>query len=160
MSKKACIALVIISLFLLSLIFSFQLNYADSQNAMATPEVEWTQLLPGISGTALVQTPDGGYLALGTNATFQNTDSGPAFANQTSIIVRTDSAGKVLWTKTLQLNGTYPEAGSLIATSDGGYAIVAQGSVNKQPAAYLIKTDTQANVQWSQLFPSYPSPTY
>ena len=63
-------------------------------------EVEWQRQLPGVSGSSIIQTADGGFLVLGKNASIQVNDFGQKeYVNKTSVLLKTDSAGHVLWEK-------------------------------------------------------------
>src|SRR3989304_1914927 len=88
-------------------------------------EVEWQQLLSGISGSAVVQTSNGGYLVLGTNASWvQVNDLGDrTYENQQSILINTDQLGNSVWEKTYQVEGARLELSSIVETDDGGYAL-------------------------------------
>jgi hypothetical protein len=100
----------------------------------------------------MIQTADGGY-ALACNQRSFFTGSLDAW------LIKTDAAGNIQW------NVTYGGAGwdgahSIIATSDGGYAIVGStgsfvedgffGSGNMD--CWLIKTDSNGNMQWSKTY--------
>jgi hypothetical protein len=157
--KGSCFVLlgssIILGLILMLVMFS---SYALSASARpGTLQLQWQQFLPGISGNSVIQAQDGGYLVLGTNASVQNTDLGPTYLNQTSILIRTDASGGVLWLRTYLINGSYPELNSIIQTSDGGYALAGSSGSEDFKAGCLIKTDSQGNVQWSKLCPFYPS---
>jgi len=98
-------------------------------------KVSWSKfILSSAVGDLLVETDDGGYaLTVFTN---QN-DFGPDFW-----LVRTDSTGNQLWSKTYGGTGT-DVAYSLIKTSDGGFALA--GSTDSFGAGgtdfWLVKVD-------------------
>ncbi len=126
--------------------------------SVQAPTLEWQQFLPGISGNSVIQTSDGGYLALGVNASVINTDSGPIFANQTPILVKTDSAGNVVWQRTFQVTSLFSLVQDLLQTSDGGYALTVSGySPQNQPAGFLVKADSNGYMQWISNFTFYVS---
>jgi hypothetical protein len=121
--------------------------------------VVWQQFLPGITGKKIIQTSDGGYLALGATADISNSDPRePTFVNEQPIIVKTDSLGNVQWQKTFQVLGLTPTLTNIAQTRDGGYAVV--GGVTDSSAAYdnpfsrfcLIKLDSKGNVNWTQTY--------
>jgi hypothetical protein len=123
-----------------------------------TPSVQWQQFLPGVSGNAVIQTSDGGFLALGINASVINTDSGPTFTNQTPILVKTDSVGNIVWQGTFQINGFFPLAQSILQAIDGGFALIGSGITPQNNAVgYLIKIDSNDNTEWNSSFPFYIS---
>ena len=90
--------------------------------------------------SSIMQTGDGGYAIAGyTN--FVPSFGGPFW------LVKTDSAGNVLWNKTYGGNG----ANSLIETSDGGYAMAGYiGSGYDMPDFRLVKTDSAGREEWSK----------
>ncbi len=124
------------------------------------PSVQWQQFLPGISGTSVIQTPDGGYLALGINASVQ--DSEPdVFVNQEPILIKTDYSGNVVWTKTYKAENGTLNLSRIIQTDDGyilgGINVVENVYLNAQNQISLIKIDSQGGVQWSKLLTAYNS---
>jgi hypothetical protein len=79
--------------------------------------------------SSIVQTIEGGYALVGTDASTGN-----------NFLIKTDSSGNILW------NQTYNEklSGILVQTADGGF-LLAGGNV-------LFRTDSLGNIQWSQTF--------
>ncbi len=129
-------------------------------------EVEWQRQLPGISGDSVIQTQDGGYMVLGTNASWrQVNDRGDReYVNPEPVLLRTDSEGNVLWQKTYAFEGETLQLSSIIQTSDGGYALCGLGVINTtepdkmssfKNTLYLLKIDSNGNVQWGKMLPSY-----
>jgi hypothetical protein len=91
------------------------------------------------------QTSDGGYICTGaTNPTNTNLDV---------YLVKTDSSGNAVWTK--NYGGSNDDYGwSVQQTADSGYIISgwteSYGAGNSD--AYLIKTDSSGNVEWTKTF--------
>ena len=115
--------------------------------------------MPGITGKQIIQTSDGGYLALGTIADISNADPiEPTFANERPILVKTDSLGNVQWQKTFQqILGLTPTLSNIAQTKDGGYAVVGgitNSTVYDNPFSRfcLIKLDSEGNVNWTQTY--------
>jgi hypothetical protein len=85
---------------------------------------------------SLVQTSDGGYALAGS------TDSAVGAGEKDFWLVKTDSSGNQLWSRTYGGAGN-EEAQSLVQTSDGGYALA--GSTDSFGAGdydfWLVKTD-------------------
>lgn len=119
--------------------------------------IEWQRYLPGISGTSVIQTSDGAYLALGRNASI-NVVSGEfgEFTNFTSIVVKTDESGNPIWAKTYSIVSGITETRlvKVVETSDG---YVLAGTLS--PAAYgfpehfcLIKINFNGDVVWNKTY--------
>ena len=129
-------------------------------------EVEWQRQMQGISGNSVVQTRDGGYLVLGTNASWiqVNNLGDKMYENQHPILLKTDASGNVLWEKTYSFEGEELELSSIISTSDGGFALggicvfdtTEEGKMSTFTNRFsLLKVDFEGNLQWSKLLPSY-----
>ena len=110
---------------------------------------EWNQIFGGSES-------DGGY---SVQQTTQTTDSGYIIAgrkeNQNSDVwlIKTDSNGDSLWTKTF--GGSGGDLGqSVQQTTDGGYIITGYTTSfgNGYYDVWLIKTDSDGNEQWNQTF--------
>ncbi len=108
--------------------------------------VQWTKTLGGSGidyGRRIIETMDKNYIVLGETGSFGN--YGDIY------IVKIDSGGNVLWSKTV---GGFDDdaSASIIQTSDGGCAIV--GYTLSFGAGYwdiyLIKFDSIFNIQWSR----------
>lgn len=103
----------------------------------------WTKAYgsPGYEvGVSVQQTKDGGYIASGTTS--------PMAGNYSIYIIKTNSTGDTLWTKTIITQSSYTGCGKIFETSDGGYIIATD---TKNPFSpnnrdiLLIKTDSLGN---------------
>lgn len=157
--REAELKLTVISTLLIGF---FLVSAIPSLNAVSEEEqVQWQQFLPGISGSSVVQTTDGGYLALGVNASIQENDLGEnVFANQEPILVKTDASGNIVWTKTYHAEGGRLALSKVIQTNDGGYAlggvyVVSNVFLNQENKLSLIKVDSRGEVEWSKLLKGY-----
>ena len=122
------------------------------QTAAETLPIEWQQYLPGISGYAVIQASDGGYLALGENASLL-TVPGPAFENFTLVAVKTDSLGNVVWAKNCSNEGTHVNPRLTFAVEVGdGYVLAGQQYVDTQGQVCLMKIDFQGDIQWTNTY--------
>ncbi len=98
------------------------------------------------TGNSVRQTMDRGFIIVGGSRMFPNIDSDV-------YLIKTDSSGNYQWSKTF--GGTdYDMGNDVIQTTDGGYAII--GNTMSfgfgHTDAYVIKTDSTGNVQWSKAY--------
>jgi len=157
-SKRLPNSRLIAAALLMLLMLSFFITFIRAD--FGELQLEWQKFLPGISGTSVIQTSDGGYLALGVNASIQEGDYGALFANREPILIKTDSSGNMIWTKTYHAEDGRLELSEIIETSDGGYAlggvrVVENVYLNAENKIILMKLDSQGNVQWDRLFIGY-----
>lgn len=100
------------------------------------------------------QTLDGGYILTGYS------DSS-GMAHQNMYVVRTNSVGDTLWTKTYS-NDRSSVGKDIIQTSDGGFAMtgsIKTASANGGFDLYVVKIDESGNLQWEKDFKIEPSIT-
>ena len=91
------------------------------------------------------QTTDGGYIAIGIKVGYMGSCN--------PYLVKTDSLGNILWTKTHSFGGNNNEAHSIRQTADGGYIYTGlTNAVESQGDVLLVKTDSFGNVLWSKFF--------
>ena len=122
--------------------FRFWLVKTDSFGNM-----EWNRTYGQGKAHSLVSTSDGGYAMAGYP--YSDTNG----ANVNAWLVKNDAAGNMQWNQTY--GGTEVDtAYSLVATSDGGYALAGHtrsfGAGNAD--FWLVKTDTFGNMLWSQTY--------
>lgn len=109
----------------------------------------WTKTYGGIHtdfGYSVQQTIDGGYIIVGYTNSF-------GAGNDDVWIIRTNSSGDTLWTKTF--GGSYYDEGrSVQQTTDGGYIVV--GSTNSYGAGHydiwLLRTDSSGDTLWTKTY--------
>lgn len=104
--------------------------------------------------TAMVHTSDGGYALLGTTKSSNSSD-------RKCLLVKTDVSGKMEWNQTIRLSHK-DYLGSLIQTSDGGYALAGQkdfaiygerySTGGKGLDFWLVKTDEYGNIEWNRTY--------
>ncbi len=114
-------------------------------NGMMLWNQTYTEGLDYIEPYSLAKTSDGGYMILcGTNTNVGN----PCYR-----LIKTDSNGNMLWNKTYAVN-QFDALGSVIQTTDGGYAFIGTMSQlgNSNSYAMLIKTDSQGNMLWNKTY--------
>ncbi len=112
----------------------------------ANGDTLWTRNYggPGYDvGKEVRQTPDGGYVVVGSYAS-------PINGESDVWLLRTNAAGDTLWTK--RFDGGGEDAGeSLDLTMDGGFVISAfRGLVEDE--LWVIKTDANGNALWTTSF--------
>jgi len=108
--------------------------------------VSWTKTYgsSGVDwGNSVKQTPDGGYIIVGSSS-FDSTNLIDVY------LIRTNTIGDTLWTKTYGGLG-YDYGQSVEQTTDGGYIITGytNGCDTCNYNVYLIKTDANGNLIWS-----------
>jgi len=97
------------------------------------------------TGYAVQQTMDGGYIVTGGTSSFFSIDK--------VYLVKTDSNGETMWTKTYGDN--YSNVGrSVWQTDDGGYFITGTTYVEYSAIGwvYMIRTDSLGNVLWTNTY--------
>lgn len=122
--------------------------------------MEWNETYGGKDNdyaSSLVATSDGGYALAGiwNYTTYYELGDGSAFPvlHGDFWLVKTDAYGNMQWSKTY--GGTADDGAiSLVATSDGGYAIT--GYTRSFGAGdsdfWLVKTDALGNMEWSKTY--------
>jgi hypothetical protein len=113
--------------------------------------MDWNKTYQGTSevGNLLVATSDGGYAIAGS--TTRNA------VESDFLLIKTDSFGNIEWSQTYGKNNS-DGASSLVATSDGGYAIAGytypiSGWVEPNIIEFLlVKTDAYGNMEWNKTY--------
>jgi hypothetical protein len=112
-------------------------------------DTQWTRTFGGPHddvGSSVAQTADGGYVVTGL------TSSSGAGGND-AWLIRTDSIGDTLWTKTFGGTGD-DEGNSVQQTIDGGFIVAANtrsfGAGSQE--VWLIKTDSRGDTLWTRTF--------
>ena len=97
-------------------------------------------------GYSVQQTSDGGYVVSGMTAPL-------GFSIVDVYLIKTDSSGNTLWTKTFPGSDTF-KRNSVQQTSDGGYAVVGSTFtlVTFSNDVYLIKTNANGDSLWAKTF--------
>ena len=91
------------------------------------------------------QTTDNGYIIAGT--------SGPDEDIREAYLVKTDSLGDTLWTRTYGVGITVNDAMSVQQTSDGGYIIAGNANIGIGNCdMYIVKTDSLGDTLWTRTY--------
>jgi hypothetical protein len=110
----------------------------------ASGNMQWNRTYGGAlmdDAYSLVATSDGGYALAGETWSF-------GAGENDFWLVKTDAMGNMEWNRTY--GGTGDDvAYSLVATSDGGYAIAGEQLSFGSSGAWLVKTDSSGNMQWN-----------
>ena len=96
---------------------------------------------------SIIQTNDKGFTLIGENVAH----------NRDYFLVKTDANGNMQWNKTY--GGNFLDiAYSIVQTDDNGFAIAGTtnsfkiGTTNRYPDAWLVKTDSEGNMQWNKAY--------
>ncbi|HTL82908.1 MAG TPA: T9SS type A sorting domain-containing protein [Bacteroidia bacterium] len=106
--------------------------------------IQWNKVYGGANNDQVlrvIQNPDGGYTAAGY--CYRN-----ASGALDILLMRTDSIGDTLWTKTFGTGGN-DYGYDVIATLDGGYILT---GVLDQMNSVIIKTDSAGETTWTRSF--------
>ena len=107
----------------------------------ATGNILWEgNLLTDVQIQKMVLANDGNIVVVGRNTDYN------------VVLVKIDSNGNTLWEVEFPV-ATYPLSwiGDLLVTADGGFALLANSQVDEQDV-YLLKTDSQGNLEWVQTY--------
>lgn len=91
---------------------------------------------------------DGGYIICGATSSF-------GVLMEDAYLIRTDSIGDTLWTRTYGSAAT-DIANAVVQTPDSGFIVVGNSNVSGSIDIFLIKTNAQGDVLWSK---SYGGPS-
>ena len=109
----------------------------------------WTRTYGGMydeHGYSVIILPDGGYVIAGVTSSF-------GAGNDDAYLIRTDSAGDTLWTKTYGGAGN-DNAHSVVQSSDMGYVLTGwtMSFGAGEDDVYIVKTDSLGNLLWTQTY--------
>ncbi len=99
------------------------------------------------------ETSDGGYVLTGSTQSF-------GVANENLYVIKTNSNGDTMWTKTYGQPDRYSKGNDIIQTNDGGYAIaglIKTASSNGGYDLYIIKINEVGMLEWESEFKIEPS---
>jgi predicted secreted protein len=131
-------------------LFNSLLIIIVSNLSLSSAQVDtlWTKTFGGIENENpydLQQTSDGGYIIIATTVSFGSGSSD-------IWLIKTDSSGNAVWTKTF--GGNFRDYGfSVQQTTDGGYILIGAQEIEPyQSDIWLIKTDSSGNSVWTKTF--------
>jgi hypothetical protein len=109
--------------------------------------VIWNQTIGGSNydeAKSIIQSNDGGYVVVGRTWSF-----GAGYGYD-FYVVKLDSSGNVMWTKTIG-GGDSDDANSVIQSSDGGYVVAGSTrSFTEDVNIYVVKLDSSGNIIWTK----------
>jgi hypothetical protein len=119
----------------------------------ANGDTVWTKTFGGARTDEAYQvqpTKDGGFIVVGRTLSFSAEGSWDIW------LIKTDSLGDTLWTRTLGDTGRATEEGfSVQQTFDGGYVIIGERSYTSDgddADVWLVKTDENGDTLWTRNF--------
>ncbi len=129
-----------------NLILLFILSFSSYLFAGA-PDTLWTRTYGGINGDngySVQQTSDGGFIIVGTTSSY-------GAGSSDIYLIRTDSDGDTLWTRTY--GGDSAEVGfSIQQTNDNGFVIVGSTKTASAESCYLIRTNSNGDTLWTKMY--------
>jgi len=109
----------------------------------------WTRLNTQLSGPyvpAVCETPDSGFLLAGREFdTIANTN--------VLLLLRTNSAGDITWSRDIALPGMQTSAAALAMTQDAGYILAGQIDWFDSARVWLVRLDAAMDTQWTSILP-------
>jgi hypothetical protein len=120
----------------------------------ASGDIQWTKTYGGSNfdtGSGIAQMPDSGYVITGYTKSF-------GAGNDDYLLIRTDKAGNVIWSKTY--GGTNNDRANMLQiTGDKGFIICGWSSSfgGGNGDVYLVRTDSLGNIIWNK---AYGGPLY
>jgi hypothetical protein len=140
---------------LLGSTFSFGNGAAWLVKTDADGNLQWNKT---VAGDPFIQTLDGGFAFVGTNASsidgYIPVGYLPDGFWSHVCLVKTDADGNMEWNQTFDEEVGCYHGSSLVQTKDGGYALLGNSfsSFGDYDDVLLIKTDPYGNKEWSRLY--------
>jgi hypothetical protein len=109
----------------------------------------WTKVYGGANAegcSRIIETSDGGFAIAGYTFSFGN-------GNSDMFLIKTDSLGNTLWTKTYGGIG-FEYAYSVEQTNDYGYILAgySTSNVNRNKNVYIVKTNSNGDAIWTKTY--------
>jgi Secretion system C-terminal sorting domain/Domain of unknown function (DUF5122) beta-propeller len=131
--------------------YSFAAGYEDMYivKINSSGSLQWSRTVGGTGNDiarSIVQTTDGGFAVAGETNSFGG-------GNANFYIVKLDSGGTLLWSKTIHL-AAYDYALSIVQTTDGGYAVAGLSTPGGVFSAdmLIVKLNASGNFLWSKTY--------
>jgi PKD repeat protein len=112
--------------------------------------VQWEKIFGGSGhqyAFSAQQTSDGDYILAGASTP-------PGVNNDDFLLIKTDSSGNTVWTKTFGDTTANEFANSVRQTSDGGYILAGEklSFTSSWSDAWVVRTDASGNMVWNKVF--------
>lgn len=130
-------------LFFITVISSLFFSFANLDAQVDTVWVKYFGTDGWDSAEEVQQTRDGGYVICGVAGN-------DVIHNSNLYLIRTDSAGRELWTKLIEGSESRTYGTSVQETKDGGFILTG----HKEWDIYLAKTNSEGEIEWSRTFGS------
>lgn len=130
-------------------------NYAMLVKTNSTGDTLWTKAFPLWHGEAnsIRPTGDGGYIILASKSEIIQIDTNAFSEAGRFYLIKTDSSGDTLWTKTYGETSNDYFGRSVGHTSDGGYVLVGSSSpFAGRSDVYIIKTNSTGDTLWTKRY--------
>jgi len=117
-------------------------------DANGDPQWDRTYGATGVDvANCVAQAQDGGYFLVGWTTSYGSGDSD-------AWLIKTDEHGEREWDKRYGIQGVDDDASCVVATHDGGCALVGstQSHGSRGQDAWLIKVDAYGNTEWEESF--------
>jgi hypothetical protein len=125
-------------------------TFGQTYSSAELPQLQWKNYYGPFLPNDLIQTPDGGYIMAGENATFKPFEphSPSDYVNQTGLLIKTDANGNVIWEKAYGnvLSNNFADRKlffSIAKTNDSGYVLCGDGD-------WFLKVDSNGNILWDK----------
>lgn len=116
---------------------------------------QWKNIMLGSRNDKInsaLQTIDGGYLLVGTTNTFGQDSNGSLQSFRDIYVIRLDSDGTALWSRTFGRPESIEEAWDVIQTSNDLYAITGRYGHNEATYAFLMILDDEGQMTSSTVY--------
>ncbi|RLC36156.1 MAG: hypothetical protein DRH33_07445, partial [Candidatus Nealsonbacteria bacterium] len=129
--------------------FSISEKQLEEEVVSRVEKLTWDKTFGGSDDDylrSLIQTDDGGYAVAGYT-------SSKGAGEDDTWVIKLDMKGNIVWDKTFGGSGD-DKAGSIIQTTDGGYAIAGEteSQGNGEADAWILKLNSQGNILWDKTF--------
>jgi hypothetical protein len=138
--------------------------------AVANASAIWQRYFDGTDCRAITSTSDGGYALAGETAILQSTNLGPQKINYSSVLIKTDASGTIVFRMDLPIGDAISQDNTpfhtinsvdvvmsfIFQTADGGYVVAGTTTIHRNSGSYAnfcaAKTDPLGNLLWARQY--------